>query len=51
MTFKRKMLLLNSTYHLSQRQSVFYVIFHQITFSNIHAAYINQLENAFVTAQ
>ena len=35
----------------SQRQSVFYVIFHQITLSNIHAAYMSQLGDVFVTVQ
>ena len=44
------MLLLNSTYHLAQWQRVFYVIFHQITLTNIHPTYMSQLE-VFVTVQ
>ena len=38
------MLLLNSN-NLVQRQSVFYVIFHQITLSNIHTADMSQLDD------
>ena len=41
----------NPTYHLAQRQSEFYVIFYQITLSNIHAMYVSQLHNLFVTMQ
>ena len=40
-----------STYNLAQRQSVIYVIFHQITLININAAYISQLDDVFVAAQ
>ena len=50
MIFTREMLLLNSTYHLAQRQSV-YVTFHPITFSNIRKAYMIQLVEVFVTVQ
>ena len=39
------MLLLNSNNLLVQRQSVFYVIFHQITLSNIHTADMSQLDD------
>ena len=47
----REMLLLNLTYHLAQRESVFYVIFHQITFSNILAACMIQLDDKCIFQQ
>ena len=36
------MLLLNLTHHVAQRQSIFYVIFHQMTLSNQYICSIHE---------